>query len=579
MLRRGVRPLVFGLAFALLGCSVVDPRVEKRWAKIRDATITLDEEARFPTIPPVLPVVFLPGSKGTILRHPDCKGKTFWGNTRVLVLSKLDDLTIPLPKDETFSVDRFNRHIQPCGILGGVELLPSWIPFLSTFEYPIYRGFAQVLEKAGGFVPNESIFYFDYDWRLDNRVAAIELAALLGFYRKAYYKKYLEAKYCVGWQPDLEQCLGKIRLKWPHLFSLDGEIKFNFVTHSMGGLVAQYLVRGLGYGDDVQTLMLIASPTEGAMFPLQIMVEGEFAFGDIVFHFYQKKQTRPIGLSFPSAFQALPRYPDSVRSDPRSRFAYAGGYTREALGLTDEMPFDDGEREPWARAVATAWASLLDLDDPSWALICRISGEAHPSPECRRRILLHLAHEVQSSVSFQRTTNDSFCGARRGNEKELWARQRFEGRLLREAKAILKKIRPPRDGIEARQWIDAIEAVEHQSCSASVERGRRHVRLPHSIHQWFGHCDLTPTFAVASREADRDRLDFCEAQDPEHDACHDYGDKRIPRVSMFALGRLGGRPSEVVLCVGHVDVVKNLIVQDNLLMILFRERFEPLPDR
>lgn len=557
----GVRPFVFCLAFALLGCSVVDPQVKERWAKIRVAEPERDKDG-LPTLPPVLPVVFIPGSKGSILKHPDCNGQVLWGNTRVMRLSALDDLLVPLPKDGVPDSERLNQQIEPCGIVGVFEVRLVF-PLFATFEYPIYQNLSEILEGAGGFVRDRTVFYFSYDWRLDTRIAAVELAADLPGFRETYYKQYL-TRYCVKWRGEgpapgaeerfRQECLAAVFTQWPDLVKPPGgdpegkyRIRFNIVTHSLGGLVARYFIQGLGYGEDVSNVAMISSPSAGAMFVLKIMVAGEHALPDTLLQFYEEKETRPIGISFQSAFQGLPRYPGAVTAEGDPLF-------QKAIGLTEELPAFDSEWEP-------RWESILDLGDPSWKLICEKSGEGGGfSSSCRKRFFTHLRDEIKSSVYFQQILNDGFCRSPGEPLDRAEKRQRYEREKVEKTKAIVTTIRRRFQGKELK--------VALRECPREGDE-------PQFV-QFYGHCELTPTVAVARKEG-RWRLSFCEGQDPGRDACHAFGDGRIPRVSNALLRQQVDWATDFFLCVDHVEVVKRTVVQDNLLGILFGERVDLVP--
>lgn len=559
--RTARRPLVFCLAFALVGCSVVDPRVMERWAKIRIAEPERDGDG-LPTLPPVLPVVFIPGSQGSILKRHDCNGQVLWGNTRVVRLSALDDLLVPLPKDGVPDSERLDQKIEPCGIVGVFEVRLVF-PLFVKFEYPIYQNLSEILERAGGFVRDRNVFYFSYDWRLDTRIAAVELAGDLPGFRDKYYERYL-TQYCAKWrgqapppgaeEPFRQECLAAVARQWPDLVKpreRDPEgkyqIRFNVVSHSLGGLVARYFIQGLGYGDDVSNVALISSPSAGAMFVLKIMVAGEHALPDTLLQFYEEKETRPIGISFQSAFQGLPRYAGAVTADGDPRF-------QTALGLTEEMPAFDAEWEP-------RWESILDLADPSWNLICEKSGEGGGfSPSCRKRFFTHLRDEIESSVYFQQILNDGFCGSWGEPQDRIDRRQRYERGKVEKTKAIVTTIRRRFQGQELKV----------------APRGCPRVGDEPQFIQFYGHCDLTPTAAVARKEG-RWRLSFCEGEAPGRDACHAFGDGRIPRVSNALLRQQVDLATDFFLCVDHVEVVKRTVVQDNLLGILFGERVDLVP--
>lgn len=572
MLQAGAVVLASVVALiGLVGCSATDSTVAKRWNAVRTVRATIDGLER-PSPPPILPVVFIPGSKGSVLKKGECKdGQIVWGTTKSVWLSALDDLLIPLPPEsDKWDLKRFEQNIQSCDIVDAFDVR-VFLPFQAIFEYPIYSNLMKILKDAGGFDRNKgNVFYFHYDWRLDTRIAALELVTRLPEYRFQYYQKYL-TQYCAELLLPFERCLATLQQTWPTLFGPDG-IKFNVVAHSLGGLVAGYFVRGLGRGPEIEQLILIAAPTEGALFPMRIAVEGELALGDPLIHFYDKKETRPIGISFPSLFQALPRYRSALKQlDGRSPSEPA----QRELALVDDLSLNADQVAQWAPAAAEHWLRMLDFDVDSWGLICRRS-HTNRVGKCRQRMALHLTHELRSAVGFQQTITRGFCGTENEPFSDVQERQVFERKRLEEAWSVLPVIRPstPRN----------LPPVEPAPCPTDADQQTRKQKLtarenPAAIVQFFGHCDATPTFALVSREADRLRLDFCEGRDSERDLCSAYGDGRISRTSMQALWRYHPeqRPSEITVCASHVDIVKDPTVQDNLLRLLVGERGEPIP--
>jgi pimeloyl-ACP methyl ester carboxylesterase len=572
----GLALLMLAATLALSGCSVVDSRVVKRWTVAREAGPGPDDTG--PTIAPILPVIFLPGAKGSILKRDNCDdGKKIWGSTRVAWLSSLDDLLVPLPSDSSGINDTpILQDIVPCRIVADFDVR-LFIPFQATLQHPIYKGLREILEKAGGFDEgnrSRSITYFDYDWRQDTRLAALELAARLPQLREEYYDRGFRS-YCQAWkQTDVDACRKVVRAKWPAFFTDDlagGHIKFNIVTHSLGGLVARYLIRGLGHGPDIYHLVLLGSPTEGAMFPLQVAIEGETPLGEILLHFYDKKETRPVGISFPSLFQALPRYAGALRKREKQKYVPAHTLQRD-LGLTDEPPGPPAGWEAWAKEAAGRWFGALDFQDPSWRLICARSKIDDPG-ECANRMRLHLERELLSSVLFQQTLNRGLCGRPGEDESVVRKRQDFEAARIKALRPLLPRLRKPSQKDEGwrtkppHDW----ESTAAQSCEPLSEVPTR--ENPTEIHQFFGHCDATPTWATVTDDTPL-TFEFCGAAS---DACEDFGDQRIPRRSAQALRRHGRAPIEFLLCVEHTAIVKDPIVQDNLIRILLGDRVELTP--
>ncbi len=80
-----------------------------------------------------------------------------------------------------------------------------------------------------GYVPGQTLFDFPYDWRFDNRLTAVALR-----------DKISEIK-------SISKCQ-----------------KVNVIAHSMGGLVVRYYIESKQYQNDIDHLILLGTPNEGA---------------------------------------------------------------------------------------------------------------------------------------------------------------------------------------------------------------------------------------------------------------------------------------------------------------------------
>ncbi|MBN9389619.1 MAG: hypothetical protein J0I20_16455 [Chloroflexi bacterium] len=138
--------------------------------------------------------------------------------------------------------DLLPATIHPVVVVPG--LLGTWPPLPHGRMDPVtgvYYNLLDGLEKIG-YVPGVSLFSFGYDWRR----SAAELAPLLATEIRRIQK--LSPKRALGRSPR------------PVDYS-----KVDLVCHSMGGLVGRTFVQGDDYNGEVNRLVLVASPQQGAM--------------------------------------------------------------------------------------------------------------------------------------------------------------------------------------------------------------------------------------------------------------------------------------------------------------------------
>lgn len=116
----------------------------------------------------------------------------------------------------------WNRHL----LDDNLEAADEWVldPFFHTYD-----GLIDDLVQYGGYVLEESLFTFPYDWRQSNDFTANLLKGEID------------------------------RVK-----SLTGANKVDIVAHSMGGLVARDYIESDLYQDDIDQLIFIATPQRGA---------------------------------------------------------------------------------------------------------------------------------------------------------------------------------------------------------------------------------------------------------------------------------------------------------------------------
>jgi hypothetical protein len=137
--------------------------------------------------PPSIPVVFVPGVTGVVLRD-SVTGETAWGTGRNLVRPKDDGYSLALP---LVHADARLPVLEPVAPIEEMSLF--------GFHKPVYGPIRTLLADAG-YVPGdlkaprpgETLFFFAYDWRRDLIESAGRLRRQLEELRRAQGKERLE---------------------------------------------------------------------------------------------------------------------------------------------------------------------------------------------------------------------------------------------------------------------------------------------------------------------------------------------------------------------------------------------------
>ncbi|MCA9772277.1 MAG: hypothetical protein KC466_07690, partial [Myxococcales bacterium] len=243
--------------------------------------------------------------------------------------------------------------------------LNAYYNVLMTLGVGGYRD--QQLAEAGAVDYGDdhfTCFQFSYDWRRDNVENARRLHAFL-LDRRAYVKAEIERRFGVR----------------------DAPVKFDLIAHSMGGLVARYLLR---YGDAdlpdegpvpaptwagaqlVERAVLIGTPNAGSVKSLFQLVEGA-TFSSIL-----PSYSPAVLGTMPAVYQLLPRDRHAPLVD---------GAGAPITGLLDPALW---ERMGWGLAAPDQADVLAEL----------LPGVADPAE--RRRIALdHLPKSLARARRFQ----------------------------------------------------------------------------------------------------------------------------------------------------------------------------------
>lgn len=320
------------------------------------------------------PIIVIPGILGSRLVDASSR-QTIWGAFNGQAASPsnpADARRIALPLDGTVGERSEADYVMPEGVLDRVNVRLAGVPVE-------LRQYAQILATlgAGGYRDQSlglggvdygddhfTCFQFAYDWRRDNAENAGELRRFMDAKRAYLVEKYRE-RFSLETDPD--------------------SIKFDVVTHSMGGLLLRYFLK---FGDQslaengpdprlnwagaayVDRAILVAPPNAGSALSLRYLVEGQ-DLGRPVLPFYPPA----ILGSFPSMYQLLPRgappafYRDAARTQPVADLHDPDLWRQLNWGLADPgqagvlaalMP---GVTDPGQRAAValTRQASLLKL--------------------------------------------------------------------------------------------------------------------------------------------------------------------------------------------------------------------------
>lgn len=207
-------------------------------------------QAQQPLPAPERPLVFVPGMLGSMLCRPGSDGEktVVWGT--VEAIGQFPTLAVVPAADD----------IEPCGLIREIS-------YLGVFAQTVYGPFVDRLEKAG-YREGETLFVFDYDWRLSVFDNARRLA------------DYVDE-------------------------TLPGTGAIDIVGHSMGGLVARTYALDEGGAARIGRLVSAGSPWRGSVQVFELLQNG---WGLANAFLGGLEGFRRTVISFPSTFEMMPRY-------------------------------------------------------------------------------------------------------------------------------------------------------------------------------------------------------------------------------------------------------------------------------
>ena len=289
---------------------------------------------------PLRPVIFIPGILGSILVEKDDPNDEIWGSYFDMLFSNLfgkgfdklylDPGEYKLNGDEngiqTLHYGGKNKIISK-SVMEKVGLSDFFVIDASD-DIGIYKTFLNLLRKDLGYGDKkrgiDDLFFFHYDWRLDNAENAVNLGREI-----------------VGWKKDYIEYVKK---NYPNYDIQD--VKFNIIAHSMGGIIAMYYALKLEGLQNIGKLILIATPLQGSMVTVKALKDGE----DIGFALYVPKH---VAMSFPALYQMLPDYDTAFVDDSGKEIAkniydlesfenWVGFPEKnEKIGSSDQQEFDE----------------------------------------------------------------------------------------------------------------------------------------------------------------------------------------------------------------------------------------------
>lgn len=213
------------------------------------------------------PIIFIPGIEATALVDANSFNFEVKWNAFDTAVNALQSQILGLHFSEKLQLNPlFDENINSVIERNHIARLP--------YEKTIYN----ISQKY----PNSPVYLFGYDWRLSNQQNAKRLLK---------YIEYLKEK-----------------------LSDKKPLKFQFVTHSMGALLFSCYLKELnGNYSDIDKVVMCAPPFKGSPYALVHMVKGDGGAKSFLNKIFgQNDDVRKVVRTFPSIFELLPWYDDSI---------------------------------------------------------------------------------------------------------------------------------------------------------------------------------------------------------------------------------------------------------------------------
>lgn len=249
--------------------------------------------------PPEVPVVFVPGVTGSVLRDRG-SGKAAWGAGRNLFVPRDGGYALAYP---VAPPPGWEPRLEADGVLEEIRMGPARQPVYG----PLLGALAARGYRRGDLDaprPGDTLFGFAYDWRRSNVESAAELVAHLDALRRAR---------------------GEERLTVDLLCQSNGTHVCRYLVRH-GGAPVEKAEAGTGPAGpppwlEVRNLVLVAGSSGGALRSLRELDRGRRYVSLI------GRRMRPeVLFTFRSLFEDLPQDPEGRLLDPRGRPLDAGLY-------------------------------------------------------------------------------------------------------------------------------------------------------------------------------------------------------------------------------------------------------------
>ncbi len=249
------------------------------------------------------PVIFIPGILGTELSAAN--GTTIWGpfeRTAADPSNPQGATRMAIPMGQGVPLSDLNDSVRAGSVVERLEVAPFGLPLDLQIYFPILRtlGIGGYRDQTLGWMGEVdygsrhfTCFQFGYDWRWEISQNAERLHRFIR-QRRQFVRREMKERF--GKDP--------------------GEIEFDIVAHSMGGLLARYYLRYGGSplppdgsapeltwegADELGRVILINPPNAGSLKALEALVEGK-QIGPF-FPYYPPA----LVATMPSIYELLPR--------------------------------------------------------------------------------------------------------------------------------------------------------------------------------------------------------------------------------------------------------------------------------
>lgn len=245
------------------------------------------------------PVIIVPGIMGSYLNENSYDNKEVWLNLAKALLPGDDSYLDELALDELGQPDLTQSVLLPTDIfrqVGGKDFFDGLIKEL----------------KDNGYVENEDLFVFPYDWRLDIRESVDNLYSPL---------------------------LTTLKDKIDQVLAQTGAEKVDIVAHSMGGLLSKYYIEHYGK-DKVDKFVDIATPHLGTPSAFKVLMYGDNMGVKFKKLELNSKEVEKISQNMPSVYQLLPSQNYFSTSSPGYNYYVYDMNDYDSNGAEGELSFN-----------------------------------------------------------------------------------------------------------------------------------------------------------------------------------------------------------------------------------------------